>query len=144
MTLTYFLELILCVSLSTRFRYRLVFVNQEQHPGTLDKRCTCPDPKIALANNASPLWNSHHQNMVHIAEHAPVDLDVVFFGDDMIEQLSGTQGLGVEGAEGMEDYFEKTFTKKGGGKVNAIALGSSGDTVRYCTEMISKNLLTCD
>jgi hypothetical protein len=74
--------------------------------------------------------------MVYIAEHAPTDLDVVFFGDDMIEQLSGTRGLGVDGAEGMEDYFEKTFTRNGGGKVNAIALGSSGDTVCFCTEMI--------
>lgn len=66
--------------------------------------------------------------MVHIAEHAPSDLDVVFFGDDLIEQLGGTRGLGVEGAEGMEDYFEKTFTRNGGGKLNAIALGISGDT----------------
>ena len=30
----------------------------------------------------------------------------------------------------MEDYFEKKFTKNGGGKLNAVALGSSGDTVR--------------
>jgi hypothetical protein len=69
--------------------------------------------------------------MVYIAEHAPQDLDVVFFGDDLIEQLSGTRGLGVDGAEGMEEYFEKTFTRKSGGKLNAIALGSSGDTVRF-------------
>jgi hypothetical protein len=113
--------------------YRFFFVKQEQVPGTRDRRCTCPDPKVALANTTSPLWNSHHQNMVYIAEHAPADLDVVFFGDDMIEQLGGTRGLGVDGAEGMEDYFEKTFTRKGGGKVNAIALGSSGDTVRFWT-----------
>ncbi|KAG7374654.1 GDSL-like lipase/acylhydrolase family protein [Nitzschia inconspicua] len=100
----------------------------EQNPGTRDTRCTCPDPKSPLQNTTSPLWGSHHQNMVFIAEHAPKDLDVVFFGDDMIEQLSGTRALGVEGAEGMEEYFEKTFTRKGGGKLNAIALGSSGDT----------------
>jgi lysophospholipase L1-like esterase len=72
--------------------------------------------------------------MVHIAKHVPADLDVVFFGDDLIEQLSGTRRLGKDAAEGMEEYFEKTFTRKGGGKVNAIALGSSGDTVRFCTE----------
>ncbi|KAL3923985.1 MAG: hypothetical protein SGILL_001323 [Bacillariaceae sp.] len=94
----------------------------------LYKRCTCPDPKTALANDTIPLWKSHHQNLVHFAEHPPEELDVVFFGDDTIEMLGGTLGLGVEGATGMEDYFEKKFTKNGGGKLNAIALGSSGDT----------------
>mmetsp|Transcript_68690 Transcript_68690/g.76829 ORF Transcript_68690/g.76829 Transcript_68690/m.76829 type:complete len:229 (-) Transcript_68690:44-730(-) len=46
----------------------------------------------------------------------------------MIEQLSGTRGLGVHIEEGMEDYFDRQFTRKHGGKLNAIALGSSGDT----------------
>jgi hypothetical protein len=49
----------------------------------------------------------------------------------MIEQLSGTRGLGVKVQEGMEEYFERQFTKKNGGKFNAIALGSSGDTVCF-------------
>jgi lysophospholipase L1-like esterase len=70
--------------------------------------------------------------LVHFAEHAPDDLDVVFFGDDTIEMLGGTLGLGAEGAAGMEDYFEMKFTKKGGGKLNTVALGSSGDTVCIC------------
>jgi hypothetical protein len=47
----------------------------------------------------------------------------------MIEQLSGTRGLGVKVEEGTEEYFERQFTRKNGGKFNAIALGSSGDTV---------------
>jgi hypothetical protein len=73
---------------------------------------------------------SHHQNMVHDAKHAGEDLDVVFFGDGMIEEFGGTKVLGSELAEGMEEYFERTFTKKGGGKLNGLALGSYGDTVR--------------
>jgi hypothetical protein len=73
---------------------------------------------------------SHHQNMVHDAKYAMDDLDIVFFGDDMIEEFSGTKILGSEITEGMEAYFEKTFTKKGGGKLNGLALGSYGDTVR--------------
>lgn len=58
----------------------------------------------------------------------------MFFGDDMIEQLSGTRGLGVHIEEGMEAYFDRQFTRKHGGKLNAIALGSSGDTV--CSEVL--------
>jgi hypothetical protein len=69
--------------------------------------------------------------MVQFAEHAPDDLDVVFFGDGAIEQLGGTRKLGELSAEGMEEYFEKHFTKRGGGSLNAIALGSEGDTVSY-------------
>jgi hypothetical protein len=102
--------------------------NKEQNRGTQDERCTCPDPNKALENN-NAIWKSHHDNLVHFAQHAPEDLDVVFFGDGPIEQLSGTLELGTKGATGMEEYFEKRFTKNGGGQLNAIALGSSGDTV---------------
>ena len=47
----------------------------------------------------------------------------------MIEQLSGTRGLGINIEEGMEAYFDQQFTRKHGGNLNSIALGSSGDTV---------------
>ena len=67
--------------------------------------------------------------MVQFAQHAPEDLDVVFFGDGAIEQLGGTRALGELPAPGMEEYFDKRFTKRGGGTLNAIALGSEGDTV---------------
>jgi hypothetical protein len=82
-----------------------------------------------MKNTESKLWSSNHDRMVHQAKTAPKDLDVVFFGDGIVEQLSGTRDLGKQMVNGMEDYFEKTFTKKRGGKFNAIALGSSGDTV---------------
>ena len=49
----------------------------------------------------------------------------------MVEQLSGTRDLGKEMVDGMESYFEKTFQRKTGGKYNAIAIGSSGDTVCF-------------
>jgi lysophospholipase L1-like esterase len=73
--------------------------------------------------------------MVHRAQNAPrkneksgdSGLDIVFLGDDVIEQLSGTINLGVKDADGMEAYFEHKFTKKGGGKLEGLALGSTGD-----------------
>ena len=91
--------------------------------------CACPEPNIALENTEDALWKSNHKRMVSEAINAPKDLDIVFFGDGMVEQLSGSRGLGAEMLDGMEHYFETSFRKARGGKFNAIALGSSGDTV---------------
>lgn len=89
--------------------------------------CACPDPNVAL-ESTSPRWKSNHERMVSEAKNAPQFLDIVFFGDGMVEQLSGSRNLGESMLQGMETYFEKTFQKKRGGKFNALALGSSGDT----------------
>ena len=91
--------------------------------------CSCPVPNLALENKDDSLWRSNHERMVSEAQNARDDLDIVFFGDGMVEQLSGSRGLGKEMMNGMEDYFETTFRKNRGGKYNALALGSSGDTV---------------
>lgn len=100
----------------------------EESRSSRDERCSCPDPNKALANETAKVWKSNHDHMIYQAKNVPTELDVVFFGDGMIEQLSGTRGLGVQTVDGMEDYFEKKFTNKHGGKINAVALGSSGDT----------------
>jgi len=107
----------------------------EEHKGTSDTPCTCPDPTKAIENSSAPLWISHHKSMVHRAQNAPKKdektgdggLDIVFIGDDVIEQLSGSKDLGGKDAEGMEEYFEKRFTTNGGGKLEGLALGSTGD-----------------
>jgi len=97
----------------------------------LDAQCACANPWEAVANDDASRWKSNHDHMVHQANNAPQNLDIVFFGDGMVEQLSGTRDLGKEMVDGMESYFEKTFQRKTGGKYNAIALGSSGDTVCF-------------
>lgn len=90
--------------------------------------CLCLDPTKAVANDKVERWLSNHDQMVHQAINAPKDLDIVFFGDGMVEQLSGTRELMGEEVQGMGDYFARTFTKRGRGQFNAIAIGSSGDT----------------
>jgi len=100
----------------------------EESRSSIDERCSCPDPNKALGNETSSLWKSNHERIVYQAQNAPDDLDIVFFGDGMIEQLSGTRGLGINIEEGMEAYFDQQFTRKHGGNLNSIALGSSGDT----------------
>jgi len=102
----------------------------EESRNTVDKRCSCPDPNLPLArtDNEANMWKSNHERMVSQAQNAPSDLDIVFFGDGLVEQLSGSRNLGKEMVDGMEEYFETTFNRKNGGKFNALALGSSGDT----------------
>jgi len=100
----------------------------EESRDIIDQRCSCPDSNKAMVNKEAKQWKSNHDHMVSQAKNAPEDLDIVFFGDGMIEQLSGTRELGREMVEGMEEYFDSTFRKNNGGKFNAIALGSSGDT----------------
>ena len=97
--------------------------------------CACSDPNVALENTKDKLWKSNHERMVSEAKNPPQDLDIVFFGDGMVEQLSGSRDLGESMLDGLEPYFEKTFRKRRGGKFNALALGSSGDTVGFCQEL---------
>ena len=72
--------------------------------------CACPEPNVALENTEDALWKSNHKRMVSEAQNAPKDLDIVFFGDGIVEQLSGSHGLGAEMLDGMEHYFEKHLT----------------------------------
>lgn len=61
-------------------------------------------------------------------------LDVVFLGDDLVEVWNGL-GLNVpvgrpNGAE-IQKLWNATFTKAGGGKLDGLALGIMGDSVRF-------------
>ena len=103
------------------------------------ERCTCPDPALPLANPDKE-WKKHHARLVEDAKKAPKILDIVFLGDEVVEQWNGTKNMGTEIVPGMREPFEKRFTKAGGGDsaLAGLALGSSIDTVRliynhYCT-----------
>jgi len=92
-----------------------------------DQRCTCPDPSKPLARSETD-WKKHHDAMYFDALHAPQNLDIVLFGDSIIERWNGTRHMGTVPLEGYREVFERKFKKKSGGKVEGLALGSSGDT----------------
>jgi hypothetical protein len=94
-----------------------------------DERCTCPDPAKPQARTEKE-WKAHHEVMVKDAHQAPKDLDIVFLGDSIIERWNGTKSWGTHTIAGMRTVFEKRFTRAGGGSLEGIALGSSGDVVR--------------
>lgn len=72
---------------------------------------------------------THHDAMVYDAKKAPNDLDIVFVGDSITERWNGTAALGTKVIDSTKRAFRKRFTKKYGGKLEGIALGSAGDTV---------------
>lgn len=98
------------------------------------KVCTCPDPTVPLFNS-DPRWEQQHNRMLQAAKLASKQqqqqqpLDLVFLGDSIVEQWNGTQSMGTNVIPGMREPFEKRFTIKGGGDLEALALGCSGDTV---------------
>ena len=67
--------------------------------------------------------------MVSVANHSDSNLDVVFLGDSIIEQFSGTAGMGVETVEGRKAAFDRRFSKHAGGKMEGKAFGTAQDVV---------------
>ena len=100
------------------------------------KLCTCENPNEPNDWLENSLWIDHHQQMVQQAvsaaaassERTADDLDLVILGDSITERINGTRHQGNVMLPENRAVFESFFTKAGGGKVNALALGSSGDT----------------
>jgi lysophospholipase L1-like esterase len=77
-----------------------------------------------------PRWEKvHHLNVDAIEQIGLNDLDVIFLGDSITEgwsgKLYGTHDPRVQGAL---PVFQSYFSKRHGGKYEALAQGVSGDT----------------
>ena len=117
-----FFHCIICLLLSSH--------TQSERRHGQHQKCTCPDPSLPL-QNPDKEWKKHHARLVEDAKRAPNKLDIVFLGDEIIEQWNGTADMGTTILKGdMREPFEKRFTTKGGGTLEGLALGSSIDTVR--------------
>ena len=97
--------------------------------------CPCRDPLRPL-EWPDPEWHHHHKTLVERA-NAPMPgdsssnnnfFDLVILGDSITERLNGTRHLGTIELPENRNIFESLFTKAGGGSLEALALGSSGDT----------------
>jgi hypothetical protein len=75
-------------------------------------------------------WETPWKRNVELAAHATNPLDVVLLGDSITEHWMGTR-LGVPAPKRLEnaEAFHDLFTKKGGGRVDGLALGIAGDRV---------------
>lgn len=89
--------------------------------------CTCADPPTPESWFTNTGWDDQHDRMVASASTSKA-LDLVFLGDSITERINGTRSLGRRVLPDNRRVFESHFTKSGGGDLEAIALGSSGDT----------------
>ena len=67
-----------------------------------------------------------------IASKAENDLlDLVFVGSTLIEHWTGNSvGHPIDSLKGIKRIFDQEFTTEGGGIIDGLALGISGDRVR--------------
>ena len=93
----------------------------EKHP------CTCEDPAKSKDWLDNSWWPEHHKRLVKEAERTD-PFDLVIIGDSITQRLNGTRNQGNVMLPENRAVFESTFTKSGGGSIDTLALGSSGDT----------------
>jgi hypothetical protein len=77
------------------------------------------------------VWNATFDRNKGLVAQFGEEHDVVFFGDSITEHWEGTsKGLPVDAWQEVNNVFRKEFTRIGGGRVDGLALGISGDRVR--------------
>ena len=106
--------------------------------------CECTNPLVATPWNSKPGWDQHHKQLVDFSQiaSAATKLDVVMIGDSIIERWNGTRTAEEQLADdGHVNVFEQYFTRHGGGSLDGIALGTSGDTSNNLLWHLSHGLL---
>lgn len=103
--------------------------------GPKDPSCFCDNPFVAKSRSKIRHWEqSHHFNKDDVFKAAARKeqnntVDIVFLGDSITEEWKGTRfRFPVLKKKDIPAVFEQLFTKKGGGLVEAVPLGISGDT----------------
>jgi hypothetical protein len=100
-----------------------------------DDSCRCADPNQPSARGEIKGWaRAHRLNKESSSSMAMTAtggwLDVVFVGDETIEAMNGRiLGRPTAPSASGQKLFNGTFTKEGGGDLDALALGIDGDYV---------------
>jgi hypothetical protein len=100
-----------------------------------DEACTCEDFTDPMPRDEVDGWLDVHdknKDSFQTDEWGAVAYDMVFYGDDLIENLNGRAlNKPIANSGKITDYFRETFTPDGDeNALNAIALGITGDSVR--------------
>lgn len=104
-----------------------------------DDACLCEDFTDPVPRMERKGWREAHEANQVLAAAANKEYDVVFLGDDTVEMWNG-RALNVPAnvnpnGRAINQYFNKTFTKAGGGQIEGLALGIYGDSVRTVEEV---------
>jgi hypothetical protein len=100
-----------------------------------DDSCQCDDFTEPTSREEMKGWlEAHRENVKRAQASVKKDLDVVFVGDEVTELWNGRlMNLPISlnpNGQAIKEYFDRTFTKKGGGQFEGLALGIAGDSVR--------------
>ena len=102
-----------------------------------DNDCTCEDFRQPTPRDA-PGWDALHQDNRHRVSVVPdglrwVQYEIVFYGDDLVENLNGlSYGEPFLHSNEVNQYYKDTFTHESEhSSANSAALGITGDTVRW-------------
>jgi len=99
-------------------------------------QCQCRNPTVAVPRT-SDFWQKAFQRNQKLAKKAAAmvsleghDLDVVLLGDSITEHWIGEAGARKHaGYEENAKAFQQVLTRKGGGLVDALALGIAADQI---------------
>mmetsp|Transcript_13691 Transcript_13691/g.31828 ORF Transcript_13691/g.31828 Transcript_13691/m.31828 type:complete len:205 (+) Transcript_13691:379-993(+) len=98
------------------------------------RSCSCHSPLIPRPNRRQEqkqAWRQAHNRNIRLAENASQQTDVVFLGDSITERFLGTDLEELRGRHRDKvQAFQELFTRAGGGTVDGVPLGISGDRVR--------------
>jgi lysophospholipase L1-like esterase len=99
--------------------------NAVKEEGKRDPEESCADPLTPFACDEA--WHDHHKDLI-AAANSPGPFQFVMLGDSITERWNGTRHLGTVVLPENRQVFNSFFTKSGGGSVDGLALGTSGDT----------------
>lgn len=106
-----------------------------------DDACSCEDFTEPVSREEVEGWLTVHEenkNRIVTNEYEIAKYDIVFYGDDLVENLNGlSYNEPIKGGTQIAEYFKNQFTYDGPeSNVNSLALGITGDSVRgtgWCT-----------
>jgi hypothetical protein len=106
-----------------------------------DRFCQCLNPAIPSPRTDSRVWTEAFAITKELAVNASStlrdrnnkeDIQVVLLGDSITEHWLGrSMGHLNPKWQGHAQVFRQLFTTQGGGDINGVALGISGDLVRF-------------
>ena len=111
-----------------------------------DNACSCEDFTEPIPRDEVPGWlDAHEANKKRWLEESDPTFDVVFLGDDVIEELNGEcLNAARPGGQQIAQDFQESFNSDGR---KGLALGIAGDSVRRYFDGSGHCLLmagTCD
>jgi len=94
----------------------------------IQEPCACADPELSESWFDNPLWADKHRLLVEQAENTG-KVDLVLLGDSITERMNGrTHFPSQPQMPDNLEIFRSILTRSGGGSMDALALGVSGDT----------------